>query len=125
MNENADYNARRRQREHIRTVRSITVLILMVLLLIGLFLFRLLMLPRLEISKMDYIEIPSENGEPYRVTITSENCSYSAGGIVKWSPVDGTLMMKDGEAQAVLYDGAYGVFMIPDEYSGCYMINEE
>lgn len=119
------YSENKRRRERQRTVRNITVLILMVLLLAGLFVFRLLILPRIEIADMDYLEIPRAGAEPYRITITSDNCSYSSEGIIKWSPVDATLVMKDGDTQPVLYDGAYGVFVIPDKYNGCYEIDDK
>lgn len=125
MSENVDYNERRKRREHIRTVRNITVLVLMVLLLIGLFAFRAFVLPRMEIADMDYIALTRADGEPYHIAITEDNCSYSADGILKWSPVDGVLVLKSGETQPVLYDGNYGVFVIPDKYRGCYVLDEK
>lgn len=121
-NEYSDYSKRKKRTTHRRTVRNITVLVLLVMLLIGFNVFRIFALPRMQIEKMDYIEIARENGEPYQITITSENCGYEAGGILKWSPVEGVLVMKNGETYPALYDGSYDVFMLPDEYSGCYKI---
>ena len=120
-----DYNERKRRMAHRRTVRNITALVLMTLIVIGLMVFRIFVLPRMEIADMDYIELLRENGEPYRIALNADNCSYSVDGILKWWPVDGVLVMKNGETQPVLYDGNYGVFMISDKYRGCYVIDEK
>lgn len=82
------------------------------------------LVPTLEISNMNHIEVCPERGEPYRIEITADKCRYEADGILKWSPVEGELVMKNGERQPVRYDGHYNVFMLYEKYKGCYVITE-
>lgn len=112
----AAYRSRKQSRVRKRTVRNVTVAVMLFLVLVGLFAVKIFVVPQSEIRNMDYIELSDDR----RITITADNCSYDAGGILKWSPEDGVLVMRDGERLAVSYDAMYGVFMIKDRYSGCY-----
>ena len=115
------YQERRREKTRKRTIRNVTVLIIMVLLLIGLFAAKIFIAPHSAIKSMDYIEVTSQNGEIYRIEVTTDNCRYE-GFILMKDPVEGVLVMKNGDRYAASYDANYSVFRIPEKYKGCYQL---
>lgn len=117
------YSSEKRRKQRMRTIRNISVFAVLMLILVLLFAVKLFIAPTAEIGRMEYIEIDHNDGV-YRIDITSDNCRYDAGGILKWSPEEARLVMKNGDVQTVFYDGHYDVFMFPDKYSGCYVIDQ-
>lgn len=117
------YNSEKRRKQRIRTIRNISVFAVLMLILVLLFVIKFFIAPSAEIGNMDHIEI-YHNDSVYRIDITADNCSYDADGILKWNPSEVKLVMKNGDVQTVLYDGHYDVFMFPDKYSGCYVIDQ-